>query len=246
MKQVSIVVLGLLLAAGSLGAQQARPTPNISPEVEIQKRRFQFQLMESVLENAVRRGAAEVAQEVAVRAQGVMPIGVLFFGRGKARGFPLEQYGVVFDVEIPEIRESAVVLNQVPRPTATPPSLQGSQAVGNSRGAGTTRATGVLTDDPMARSPITGDPFLTDPNQYYRDVIKSKLIDAMLDYSKSLEIGENESLSVVARGEEDPTNSLYEDSRAMILRIKGSDLALFYNGKINRDEARKRVSESQF
>jgi len=243
MKRVQTVVAGLVLATGSVAAQQGRPAPTVAPEVQIQQRRFQFQLMEGVIENAVRQGA----QEVATRAQGVMPIGMLFIGMPKARGFPLEQYGVVFDVEIPEIRESAVLLNQFPRPNqpAQPPA--GNQMVSSSGTAGTTRATGVVADDPMARSPVTGDPFLADPNQFYRDVVKRKLVDAMLDYSRSLEIGADEWLSVVARGEEAPIpTSLYDDSQALILRIKGSDLALFYSGAITRDEARKRVLESQF
>jgi hypothetical protein len=69
----------------------------------------------------------------------------------------------------------------------------------------------------------------------------------MLDYSRSLEVGADEWLSVVARGEDDPIpTSLYDDSKALILRIKGSDLVLFYTGKITKDEARKRVIESQF
>ncbi len=244
MNRIHVVALAAVLVSGQVAAGQVRATPNLSPEVQLQQRRFQFQLMEGVLENAVRQGAQEVAQEVSARAQGVMPIGMLFFGRGKARGFPLEQYGVVFDVEIPEIRESAVMLNQFPRPTVPPQAA--NQPVRNT-GAATTRATSVVTDDPMVRSSVAVDPFLADPNQFYRDVIKNKLIDAMLDYSKSLEIGDNESLSVVARGEEDPIpTSLYDDSRALILRIKGADLALFYSGKITREEARKRVVETQF
>jgi hypothetical protein len=40
--------------------------------------------------------------------------------------------------------------------------------------------------------------------------------------------------------------SLYDDSRTMILRITGADLMLFREGKITREEARKRVVESQF
>lgn len=239
MTRIQTVVAGLVLATGSVAAQQGRPAPAVAPEVQIQQRRFQFQLMESVIENAVRQGA----QEVATRAQGVMPIGMLFIGMPKARGFPLEQYGVVFDVEIPEIRESAVLLNQFPRPNAAPQSQASNQVVSSS----TTRATGVVADDPMARSPVTGDPFLADPNQFYRDVVKRKLVDAMLDYSRSLDVAADEWLSVVARGEEEPIpTSLYDDSQALILRIKGADLALFYSGAITRDEARKRVLESQF
>lgn len=236
MKRTFAVVIGVLLVSTPLAALQAQATPGVSPEIQVLQRRFQFQLMETVIENAVRQGAGEVA----TRAQGVMPIGLLFIGMPKARGFPLEDHGVVFHVEIPEIRESAIVLNQFQRPqplASTPVSNPGK----------VNATAGVVADDPMARSPVTGDPFLADPNQFYRDTVKRKLVDAMLDYSKSLEIGAGEWLTVVARGEEDPLqNGLYNESKALILRIKGSDLASFYGGKITRDEARKLVIESQF
>jgi hypothetical protein len=233
--------LGLILATGTLAAQQVRsapPSSGVAPEVQLQQRRFQFQLMEAVLENAVRQGA-----------QGVMPTTQLFMGLSKARGFPLDHYGVVFDVEIPQIRESAVMLNQFPRLNQPAPRMPavGNQTVANGASGTTARATGVVTEDPMSRSPVAGDPFLADPDQFYRNAVKEKLIDAMLDYSRSLEIGESEWLSVVARGEEDPIRtSIFDDSQTLILRIKGSDLAEFYDGKISREEARKRVVESQF
>ena len=242
MKRTHVVVVVLMLAGASLAAQQAPPTRSVSPEVQIVERRFQFKLMESAIETHVWRGA----QEVASRAQGVMPIGVLFIGQPKAHGFPLENYGVVFDVEIPDIQESAVVLNQLARPNLGLSPQAGNKPVSNTP-PGTTRATGVVVDDPMAKSPIAGDPFLADPNQFYRDVVKQKLVDAMLDYSRPLDIGPNEVLSIVARGESDPLRpNMYDDSKTMILRIKGSDLALFYTQKITRDEARKLVIESQF
>lgn len=242
MKRIQIVVIGLALATTSLAAQQVPLTPGVAPEVQVLQRRFQFQLMEGVIENAVQQGAMEVA----ARAQGVMPVGMLFIGNAKARGFPLDQYGVVFHVEIPQILESAIVLNQFQRPMLTSPAQTGNQNVSNNA-AGKTRAAGVVADDPMVKSPLVPDPFLADPNGFYRETVKRKLIDAILDYSKSLEIGANESLSIVARGEDDPIRpSMYNDSKAMILRIKGSDLALYYSGKITKDEARKLVVESQF
>jgi hypothetical protein len=244
MARMHVVVVGVMLTSVAVGAQQANiPTPGVSPEVQIQQRRFQLQLMEGVLENAVRQGA----QEVATRAQGELPIGMLFMGRPRANGFPLEHYGLVFDVEIPQIRESYVMRNQMARSATPSPNPQVGTPVSGRGNTGTARATGVVADDPMSRSPVTGDPFLADPNQFYRDVIKGKLIDAMLDYSRSLELGETEWLSIVARSEEDPVpTGLYDDSQALILRIKGADLKLWFEGKITRDEARKRVVESQF
>jgi len=243
--QVQVVVAGLMLASGAVAAQQAAgPTPSVSPVVQIQQRRFQLQLMEGVLENAVRRSA----QELAMRAQEELPIGMLFMGSPKAKGFPLEQYGLVFHVEIPQIRESYVRRSQMARPAPSAQTPQvGNQTVSGRGTTGTARATGVVPDDPMARSPISGDSFLTDPNQFYRDLVKNRLIDAMLDYSRSLAVGEHEWLSVVARSEEDPIpTGMYDDSQTLILRIKGSDLALFFSEKITRDEAKKRVIESQF
>ncbi len=242
MNRFQIVVIGLALATTSAAAQQMPVTPGVAPEVQVLQRRFQFQLMEGVIESAVKQGAIEVA----TRAQGVMPVGMLFIGNPKARGFPLDQYGVVFHVEIPQILESAVVLNQFQRQTLTSPTQTGNQNVSNSASP-KTRAAGVVDDDPMVKSPLVPDPFLADPNGFYRETVKRKLVDAILDYGKSLEIGINESLSIVARGEDDPIRtSMYNDSKAMILRIKGSDLALFYSGKITKDEARKLVIESQF
>jgi hypothetical protein len=234
MKRINAVAIACVLVSSNVAAQKLAGTAVVAPEVQIVQRRSQFQLMEAVIENHVRQGA----QEVATRAQGVMPVGVLFIGQPKARGFPLENYGVVFNVEIPDIRESAVLLNQMTRPSLGPPAQTGNRTVS---------ASGVVADDPMVKSPLTNDPFLADPNEFYRDVIKQKLVDAMLDYSRPLDIAANETLSIVARGEPDPfRTSLLEDSKTMILRIKGSDLALLYSGKITRDEARKLVIESQF
>lgn len=240
--QVHVVVAGLMLTSATVAAQQAAtPTPSVTPALQIQQQRFQLQLMESVIENAVRNGAQEVAQ----RAQ-ELPIGMLFMGAPRAKGFPLEQYGLVFDVEIPLIKESFVMRSQMARSAAAAPQTPqvGNQTVS---GRGATRATGVVADDPMLRSPVTADPFLSDPDQFYRDVVKSRLVDAMLDFSRSLQVGGEEWLTIVARSEEDPIRSgLYEDSQTLILKIKGANLALFHSEKITRDEAKKRIIESQF
>lgn len=236
----AIVISLVLVSAVPVGAQQSG-AGSLSADTQVQQRRFQFQLMEVVLENAVRQGATEVA----MRAQMSLPIGTLFMGPAKAKGFPLDGYGLVFHIEIPIILESQVLLSQLSAPR---PPVPGSQPVaGRGSAAGTTRATGVVPDDPMARSPIVEDPFLADPNAFYRTAVRDKLVDVMLDYSPSLKVPDGEWLSVVARGAEDRgRDSLQDDSRTLILRVKGEDLALFHAGKITRDEAKKRVVESQF
>jgi hypothetical protein len=242
MTRIQVVIAGVALASGAVAAQQASvPTPSVPPAVQIQQRRFQLQLMESVIENAVRNGA----QEVALRAQ-ELPIGMLFMGAPRAKGFPLEPYGLVFDVEIPQIKESFVMRSQMARSSANAPQTPqvGTQTVA---GRGSTRVTGTVADDAALRAAAAADPFLADPNQFYRDVVKNRLVDAMLDFSRSLQVGAEEWLTIVARSEEDPIRTgLYEDSQTLILKIKGSDLALFHSEKLTRDEAKKRVIESQF
>lgn len=232
------LVIGAVVMTGfGVSAQQIR-NDGLTAEAQIQQRRFQFQIMEGVLKNAVRQGALEIA----MRAQTTMPIGALFMGEPKAKGFPLDGYGVVFHMEIPFIRPSAVVASQLLAPPMPPTA--GTQTVAGRGTAGTTRSTGVVLEDPMARSPIVPDPFIADPNRFYREAVRDKIVDAMLDYSRSLNVPATESLSVVARSEED--GSLYDDSRTLILRITGADLALFHEGKLTRAEAKKRVIESQF
>ena len=78
------------------------------------------------------------------------------------------------------------------------------------------------------------------------------LIDAMVDYSlpmvSSMQPGEV--LTVAARDNERrdllaPPNP-YEEVSTVMLSIKGSDLSDYRTGKIDRDEARKRVQVQEF
>ncbi len=235
--QVGLVVGGV----APMAAQQVR-NDDLTAEAQIQQRRYQFQLMEGVLENAVRQGAVEVA----MRAEMALPIGTLFMGRPKAKGFPLDGYGVVFDIEIPIILESQVLLSQMAPVAPSRPDL-GTRAVsGRGAPAPTTRSASGVDDDPMTRSPIVTDPFLADPNAFYRSTVRERLVEVMLDYSRSLGVPAGEWLSIVARSEEDPAPNLRKGSPTMILRIKGEDLEAFHAGRLTREETRKRVVESQF
>jgi hypothetical protein len=238
-----VVVAGLVMvSAATVTAQQSR-VEGQSADTQVQQRRFQFQLIEGVLENAVRQGATEVAMRA--HEQMGIPTGTLFMGPAQAKGFPLDGYGMVFHIEIPLIMEAQVLLSQLSAPL--PPSNKPVGDRGTPPPPGMTRSTGVVPDDPMARSPIVTDSFLADPNAFYRTAVRDKLVDVMLDYSWSLNVPDGEWLSVVARSADGPgPASLQDDSPALILRVKGADLALFRTGKITRDEAKKRVIESQF
>ena len=89
-----------------------------------------------------------------------------------------------------------------------------------------------------------------DPNRAYTEAVTRALVDAMIDYSAPMQIGPDQWLTVAARDDEGrdslaPPDPL-EEVVTMIYRIKGSDLQDYRQGKIDRDEVRRRVQLSQF
>jgi hypothetical protein len=92
--------------------------------------------------------------------------------------------------------------------------------------------------------------WVKDPNRAYTEAVQRALVDAMIDYSAPVTIGAEEWLTVGARDNYQrdslaPPDPL-EEVETVLLRIKGADLAAYRAGKIDRDEARKRVVASTF
>ena len=67
--------------------------------------RHEISVVESVLENAVRYGAQMLSQHLQASNA---PDMVMLSGVARARGFRIDGYGVVFDVEFPSIRRSVM------------------------------------------------------------------------------------------------------------------------------------------
>ena len=194
---------------------------------EVMSRRRAITMMEGLLAQAVRLGATETAREL----QAIQP-GLTMFATSvaRAKGVDLEGYGVFFHVEIPGVRPSvASMIETIARDRTNRENL----AVQASAGAGGSTSA-------MPR-------VLTDPNAAYVDAVKSALINAMLDYTKALTLRPDEWLAVAARGDDVPLmpGEIFE-SRPMILRVRGSDLAEFLAGRLTRDEVRKRVQVREF
>jgi len=89
-----------------------------------------------------------------------------------------------------------------------------------------------------------------DPNRAYTESVQRALIDAMLDYSPPMALMPEQWLTVAARDNErrdtmapqDP----FEETVTVLLKIKGSDLQAYRAGKIDKDEARRRVKVGEF
>ncbi len=118
---------------------------------------------------------------------------------------------------------------------------------GGSAGAAT--ASAVAAARPEAPT-VAAKAYPQDPNRAYTEAVTRALVDAMLTYSAPLTIGPDQWLTVAARDNE-PRDTLapqdpFEEVVTMIYRIKGSDLLAYRSGKIDKDEARKRVQLGQF
>jgi hypothetical protein len=102
------------------------------------------------------------------------------------------------------------------------------------------RVEGATVDAPGPVVP-TMDP--RDPNEMYTDAVKMALIEAMLNYSGALRLGDTESLTVAARDSEGSlTPGAIDDSSTIVLTINGRDLNAFRSGKLSREELLKRVA----
>ena len=113
-------------------------------------------------------------------------------------------------------------------------------------GVGAAAAAGVA----PPRTPVVDKAWAQDPNRAYTEAVTRALVDAIIDYSTPMALGPDQWLTVAARDNEGrdtlaPQDPL-EEVVTMIYRIKGADLIAYRAGKIDRDEARKRVQVSQF
>ncbi len=117
-----------------------------------------------------------------------------------------------------------------------------------SGGVGAAAAAGVAAP---RLAPAVGDKaWAQDPNRAYTEAVTRALVDAIIDYSTPMALGPDQWLTVAARDNEGrdtlaPQDPI-EEVVTMIYRIKGADLIAYRAGKIDRDEARKRVQVSQF
>ena len=99
-----------------------------------------------------------------------------------------------------------------------------------------------------ASSDAQPDTILENPNEAYRTEIIQALADAMLDYSGGLPVGDNEWVTIAARGVYDRpiTSPADNDARTIMIRVRGSDLAAFRARQISRDEVMNRIERRVF
>jgi hypothetical protein len=115
---------------------------------------------------------------------------------------------------------------------------------------GANAANGMTNVRPAPPPAVRDSLWAKDPNRAYTEAVTRALVDAMIDYSAPMQIGPEQWLTVAARDDEGrdslaPPDPM-EEVVTMIYRIKGSDLQEYRQGRIDRDEVRRRVQVSQF
>jgi hypothetical protein len=211
--------LGLALSFGSSVAAQSPARPALGLTSAQVQARQQMAEMEDVLENAVQLGTLMLNKRLQASNTDNM---FLLVGLTRARGFRLDDYGVMLDVEFPSMRRSMVWTIQ---------ELE--------RNAGTGAAVRAATMEPAVR-----------PREIYQTEITNALVNAIVDYRGSVGVGANEWLTVAARESVFDRRVVPGDpgdtAMTIILRIKGSDLQALREGTLSREDGLKRVAVKHY
>ena len=183
-----------------------------------------------VFERAL-RGAVELGgQQLAKRALVLAPDFLLSTEEATVRGVRLGGYGFYFDVQVPDIQSTMIVLDMM---AARQRRGGPSQPVSDMS---------AVEDEAMTASPAF------DADREYSSFVRQALTDAMLDSSGVLTIGPNDRLTVAVSGiERRGPNPLYRsESGKLMMTIIGADLVDLRQGRITRGEARARVVVETF
>jgi hypothetical protein len=213
----ALVAGAVVAAAGSLAAQTV-PAPPQPTTAQMQARR-QIAAFEVALENAVRYGAQMLDQRLQASTAANV---VMLAGMPRARGFRLDEYGVMFDVEFPSMRRSMVW------------SLQELERA---------NVGGAVRPAPPDNS--------VQPREIYQNEITTALVNIILDYKGALGLAPAEWLTVAARESVVDrrfvvNGGVSEAPMTVILRVKGGDLQALREGTLLRDEARTRVEVKHY
>jgi len=102
--------------------------------------------------------------------------------------------------------------------------------------------------EPVLATPEVDPRLLNDPSEAYTQEVKTAVIDAMIENSGPLVLGDTEWLTVAARDNApgDPFMTADPDVMTLVLRIKGSDLSAFRAGRLTLEQVRSRVEVGEF
>ena len=226
-----VCMSGLVLAlAVPVSAQQMTP-----PDPNQEAIKYQVMNFELLLRNAVLRAGKEVADKTHEIVPGVQ---LEYMSDVGVSSWWTPDFGYTFDVTVPSILPSlAGLVTMLQQPNLARP------VAGTANASSRTGAMSTPKADPMVVSPVKA----FNPTKEYSDRARQALIDALVDNSGGLQLKPGERLQLIAGPEPvQVPNRMGDDSRKLILTVKGDDLLLFRQGKLTRDELIKLIRESRF
>jgi len=166
--------------------------------------------------------------------------------RAFMRAIPDPRVQAEFERTLRRVQQQVSPAPQAPALASAAPAGQVSaQTVGSQAIA--PQSVGAPEPDIPAAAEI--DPaLLNDPSDAYTEEVKAAVIDAMIENSGSLVLGDNEWLTVAAR-DNAPTAPFISGDPAvvtLVLRIQGSDLSAFRAGQLTLEQVRSRVQIGEF
>ena len=263
------VALTLALALATLMPLRAQDRPGSkapasTQQIEARRAIFGF---ENVLENAVVSAAQMLIQHSSMTPAPASNtrFEVLLTGEPRARGFRLDGYGAMFDVEFPSIRRSvAFTMSTLERPDPEllaayrelrrrAPDPQSQQALDGAIKtledqiqALNARPKNVVSNATAPAAATPGPVAVDDPRVFYASELTNALIAAVLDQGATTGIGPDEWLTVAARESLDFRFMPDDPATTLNIRVKGSDLAALREKRLTREDARKRIEVKQY
>ena len=220
---------------------QAAPTPQTTQPND--PARPQVHTFEMVLGRAVENAGRNVARRVMEFAPDVMAVAYPTGDLPHVNGVAVREMGLyIFHVQVPQVGLSLQVMNLMVNHPQYASRQVGPQQPVRER----VEAAGVVPADPMSQPSARSARF--DVNAEYRNQVQEVLVDAIVDNSGALPLGPNETLLVITGGSDPSAPNPFDrrTSPRLVLRAKASDLVAFRDGRITRDEVKRRVLASDF
>jgi hypothetical protein len=165
------------------------------------------------------------------------------------RAIPDPRAQAEFERTLRRVQQQVSPMRQVPQMAGMAPggATVSAQSVGTQAVSAQSVGAPVA---PQAEIPAADiDPaLLNNPSDAYTDEVKAAVIDAMIENSGTLVLGDNEWLTVAARDNAPsaPFISGGPDVVTLVIRVKGSDLSAFRAGGLTLEQVRSRVQVGEF
>jgi hypothetical protein len=216
-------------------AAPTQPTLTTQSRAQLDRLRADVGTFEIVLQRAIDRAVLQTSQW----AQQVVPDVVMSAAEPVVHGIPVGDASITFNVEVGGMVgvEMWQLMHQRLQPQPPQPQPDSNvQRVGAQ----------IVQGDSSAGPP---PPRVTSnsADEQYSEYVRQAMIDAILDNSGVLQLKAEQTLAVAVISTSSFGSGPYRRSSAtLILSIKGVDLEQLRQGKISRDEAKRRIVETHF